>query len=246
MTDTWTNKNAGRAARRQTPIHAFCGGNGGGKSLAMVHDTLPSLLSGRKVLSTVELIDARTGQPFENYTRLTDWSQLMEARNCDILFDEVVGIAGSREHAGLPVQVANILVQLRRRDVVLRWSAPAWQRADKIIREVTQAVTICSGMMGKRATMEDGTPALWSQKRLFRWKTYSCADFEEWNNDKAKRISPEQSAWFWAPGSLAFESYRTLGDVTRVGETLDSGRCAHCNGRRTVPICKCDREPGHA
>ena len=48
-----------RDARRGLPIHAYVGPNGGGKSLAMVNDTIPSLDAGRPVLSTVRLIDWR-------------------------------------------------------------------------------------------------------------------------------------------------------------------------------------------
>lgn len=239
-TTTLRDRDAGRSARRQAPIHAYVGGNGGGKSLAMVHDTLPSLHSGRRVLSTVELLDARTGEPWPNYERLTSWSQLLEARHADVLFDEVVGIASSRESQGMPVQVANILMQLRRRDVVLRWSAPAWARADKIIRETSQAVTVCYGLLS--ATAGDGV-RLWREKRLFRWKTYDTRSFEEWTATKGARLSADKSAWFWRPGSEAMLSYRTLDDVSRVGEVLDSGRCAHCGGRKPVPRCTCDEHP---
>lgn len=227
---------AGRSFRRQAPIHAYVGANGGGKSLAMVHDTLPSLHSGRRVLSTVELLDASTGEPWPNYERLTEWSQLLEARDCDVLFDEVVGIASARESQGMPVQVANFLVQLRRRDVVLRWTAPAWSRADKIIRECSQAVTVCSGHLSVAA---DGEVRLWRERRLFRLRTYSTAEFDEWSTSKESRLRAERKAWLWRPGSEAMRSYRTLGDVSRVGEVLDSGRCAHCGGRKAVPRCTC-------
>lgn len=227
-------KNAGRAGRRSIPIHAYVGANGSGKSLFAVHDSLPSLDSGRTVLSTVKLLDSETGEPHKNYVRLHDWNQLLEAEHCDVIFDEVVGIAGAREHQGLPVQVANLLVQLRRRDITLRWTAPSWARADKIIREVTQAVSLCQGFFGKQA---DGQ--LWQQKRLFRIKTYDAISFDEFTLDKTKKLRSLSSNWFRGSGSRAFASYDTLDKVERVGEILDSGRCAHCGGRKTIPVCKC-------
>jgi hypothetical protein len=46
--------------------------------------------------------------------------------------------------------------------------------------------------------------------------------------------------WWWGPGSRVFDAYNTLDAVSRVGEVLDGGRCAHCGGRRAVPVCKCD------
>lgn len=238
----FTDRNAGREKRRAIPIMAYVGGNGGGKSLCMLHDTLPSLAEGRKVLSTVEVLDAQTGDPHPSYERLTEWPQLLEARNTDVLFDEVVGIASSREHSGLPVQVANILMQLRRRDVTLRWSAPDWLRADKVIREVTQAVTVCSGHFGVDGVRPDGSPSLWKRKRGFVWSTYSTKEFTEWSAEKKGKLKAEAVGMFWGPGSLAEASYRTLDDVSRVGEVTESGRCAHCGGRRSVPVCKCGQD----
>jgi hypothetical protein len=235
-TVTLTNKDAGRAARRQAPIHAYVGGNGGGKTLAMVHDTLPSLHAGRRVLSTVALIDPRTGEHWPNYERLEHPSQLLEATHADVLFDEVVGIASSRESQGMPVQIANLLVQLRRRDVVLRWSAPAWARADKIIRETSQAVTVCYGLLSKQSKSPD---RLWPEKRLFRWKTYDTRDFEEWTASKSGRLSADKSAWFWRPNSEAMHSYNTLDAVSTLGYPDEFGNCVHCGGRRPRPLCKC-------
>lgn len=218
------------------PIHAYIGENGGGKSLAMVHDTLPSLEQGRRVLSTVKLIDPATGLPHASYERLTDWGQILDAEHCDVLFDEVVGIASARESQGLPVQVANLLVQLRRRDVVLRWSAPAWARADKIIRETTQAVTLCKGQLGKR---DPGSPRMWASKRLFKWRTFDAFAFDQMTTGQIDKQPSSSVAWFWGPRSRAFASYDTLDAVERVGDVLDSGRCVHCGGRKMVPRCSC-------
>lgn len=230
------DRNAGRDRRRLVPIHAYVGENGGGKSLAMVHDTLPSLDAGRRVLSTVRLLDPSTGQPHKSYERLTDWKQVLNAEHCDILFDEVVGIASSRESSGLPVQIANLLVQLRRRDVVLRWSAPAWARADKIIRETTQAVTVCKGYWGKR---DADSPRMWAQKRLFKWRTFDAFDFDQVNAGQLAKLPNASVSWFWGPECRAFAAYDSLDAVERVGDVLDSGRCVHCGGRRSIHKCEC-------
>lgn len=228
------DKSAGRRFRRTPSISAYVGANGSGKSLAMVHDTLPSLDAGRLVYSTVRLIDPATGADHPSYRRLHDWSQILDLDHADLLFDEVVGIAGARESQSLPVQVQNLLVQLRRRDLVMRWTAPNWSRADKIIREVTQSVTSCSGYLRAR-----GADDRWAPKRLFRFRTFDTLDYDEWSLDKSKKLRAAGSAFFWGPGSRAFASYDSLGQVERIGEVLDSGRCAHCGGRKTIPLCKC-------
>lgn len=163
-----------RRSRRGVPIHAYVGPNGGGKSIAMIYDTLPSLAMGRSVLSTVHLLDwtipdvdklhmavppgsdAKCNPEAHHplFTELCDYRQLLDAEHCDVLLDEVTGVASSRESATMPAEIANLLVQLRRRDLCMRWTAPNWSRADVIIRECSQAVTTCRGFMRQKSFTE--------------------------------------------------------------------------------------------
>lgn len=205
----------------------------------------PTSTGYRRVLSTVRIIDAHTGEDHRLYERLSEWHQVLDAEHLDLLFDEVTGIANAREHAGLPVQVQAILSKLRKVDVVMRLTAPAFARMDKVIREVCQAVVLCKGSFGKRP---EGS--LWRQNRLFWMKTYDARDLEEFSAQRANAQSPQAAAHaprpqttalMWGPRSLAFASYDTLGAVSRVGEVLDGGRCAHCGGKRAIPVCRCER-----
>lgn len=236
-------KKAGTATRRGNTIRAYIGANGGGKTLAAVHDVIPSLKAGRRVLSTVKLLDPWTGNVHPNYVRLTDWPQVLEARGTDLVLDEIIGIASSRASQGMPQAVANILNQLRRADNTLSWTAPAWSRSDVVIREVTQGVTVCRGMLSKTYVAPPGEPERqWTTKRLFRWITYDAVDFSTWTDSKEGKLDRDGAAWFWGPDSEAFASYDTFDSVDRVGEVLDSGRCAWCGGTRTAHKCAC--EPG--
>lgn len=252
--------------RRGAPIHAFIGPNGSGKTATAVLTVLPTLdgvrwecsnpghahtaqgiTSGwRKVLSTVPLLDEVTGEPHEHYVPLTEWHQVLGAEHLDMLFDEVTGIAGSREAMGMPVAVQNILQQLRRRDCILLWTAPAWGRADSIIRSCTIAVTVCRGYLPDNSATRGDTPATWVPKRLFRARTFSAIDFEEYTASMTSQNKRGESKlrsvvvqWWWGPSSRVFRAYNTLDAVSRVGEVLDGGRCATCGGRRAVPVCKC-------
>jgi hypothetical protein len=57
---------SGRKTRADYGITAYVGANGGGKTCAMVWDTLPTLESGRPVLSTVRLLDYEDPRPCED------------------------------------------------------------------------------------------------------------------------------------------------------------------------------------
>lgn len=252
-----------RATRRGFPISGYVGPNGGGKSAAMVWDTLPSLAAGRMVLSTVRLLDWTNPRECEGcdepghgaghwaahpaYVPFRDWQQLLDAARpdtpgCDILMDEVTGIASSRESHAMPAVVANVLTQLRRGDAVVRWSAPSWARADKIIRECSQGVTYCRGSFPVSVTEQDGERA-WRSRRLFKWKTYDADDFEDFTAGKREQLSPIQVDLHWGPRSPVFSAYDTFDAVYSIGTVTDSGRCYRCGGRRSIPKCTCGEEP---
>lgn len=229
--------------------------------MAAVWDLLPSLDAGRPVLSTVRILDFRnprecpgcdlleyhdgSGRTHQAahplYVPLREWEQLLEAERCDVLLDEVTGVASSRESHSMPAPVANKLVQLRRADVTVRWTAPSWARADKIIRECSQAVTYCRGYMSKEMS-DEGGDRLWRNRRLFRWVTYDADAFEDFTAGKREQLPPMGRDWHWAPGSPVLDAYDTFDAVSTVGTVTDSGRCYRCGGRRPVPSCKC---PAH-
>jgi len=248
--------------RRAAAIHAYVGVNGSGKSLAMVNDTLRSLDAGRRVFSTAEVYDDQ-GEPHPLWVPLTSGAQLVDGdlEHADVLLDEVTGAVNARQSMGLPVQVQNLLVQLRRRDVVLRWTSPNFARADRILREVTQAVTVCRGHVPE--PMQECSPCkalvpakvsscptcggrdlktpLWPPRRLFLWLTYDSRDYEDMSAGKLERLRPIAREVFWRPGSRAERSYNTLAPVLTLDHLTEAGICVNCGGKRSHRPCKCPR-----
>lgn len=247
----------GTMRRRAFPIRAYVGANGSGKSLAAVHDLVPVLDAGQMpVLSTVRLLDFRNPRPCDDpycqgeghpdhaaahpsWRALVDARQMVDAHDCVIFLDEVTGVASSREGSKLPVQLANLLVQCRRRNIELVWTAPNWARADRIVREVTQCVTACRGFW-PRTRMADGKA--WSENRLFMWKSYDARDMDQWSEEKRKKIRAHHVQWHRRSRHLAQSAYDTFAGVASFGWASDAGMCMSCAGRRTVPICKCGTE----
>ena len=234
-------KSKGSTGRRGFTIHAYIGANGHGKSLAMMHDTKLSIDGGRPILSTVRVLDPSTGEAYANYRPLRRWDDLLEFERGDVLFDEVLGIAAANSgtEGRLPMEVQLLLNQLRRRDILLRWTAPSWSRANIVLREVTQAVTVCRGYFPKFESRGDESRQ-WGSNRLFRWTTYDAMEFTVWTDNKEANLKGKVNAWLWRPGSWAEASYDTFDSV----DNVDSGQgyCFSCGGIRPKivrPACSC-------
>lgn len=241
---------AGRDWRSGFGITGYVGPNGSGKSLTAVFDTMPSLDAGRPVLSTVRLLDYDDPRPCDDpdcdspshpdhmaahpcWIPLRDWSDLLHAEHCDVLLDEVTGVASSRESMQLPGPIANLLVQLRRRDVVMRWTSPSWARADRIIRETTQAAVICKGMFGKR-----DAGRVWPSNRLIKTRLLDARDLDELTEHRREATKAMNVSWMLLSRCAATGAYDTLDRVMSI-PSIDGGRCLVCGGRRRVPACTC-------
>ena len=175
------------------------------------------------------------------YVPLRSYSQIVDAVDCDLIFDEVTGVASSRESMSMPAPVLNLLVQLRRRNVTLSITSPAWGRMDKVIREVCQLATICAGHAGKRRpTPANEAPRLWTDKRVFIAKSYHPSSLEEFEARRAETVKPEIFAAYCRPSSVAEVAYDTLDGVSSLGFADASGSCITCGGHRQKDPCSCD------
>lgn len=250
----------GRARRRLYPVHMYVGKNGSGKSLTAIWDTLPTLESGRHVLSTVRLLDYENPRPCDDdsctyvmhgapnhmaahplYVPFTRWEQFLEFTDGDVIMDEVTGVADSNEAHSMPIVVRNKLAQLRRCEVAVRLTGLNWIRADKRIREAVVAVTACKSSMPERRKDDSGEVRLWRKRRLSVARTYDAQtlpldDISATQFDKADMLV---SSRLWIPGTVAIRAYDTFDPVLSVGTVTDSGRCISCGGSRRAPECSC-------
>lgn len=255
-----------RLKRRTSPITAYVGANGSGKTFTMVYDTLTSIEYGRTILSTVEIFDYLNPRPCDddscdspnhpdhqalhpNYIRLTSYHQLLQAKNCDILLDEVQGFLSSRETSNLPYPVATKLMQLRKDDVVLRYSSPSWTRVDIIVREVTQYITLSVPFFAvKRKVPEGSPPALWRDRLMFFVRSYDANFIDEFNPDEANEgfgSRPRFIQLLWRPTSIVQKAYSTRQSVAALGWASDTGLCLVCGGKRKHSPCICDNHKTH-
>lgn len=249
----------GRLLRNDYGIVGYVGPNGGGKTLAAVWDTMPALDRGDPVLSTVRLLDFRNPRPCDledcpdpvghdlghmaahpGWVPFTDWRQLLDWRDGEVIMDEVSGVASSRDHHSMPGEVGLHLQQLRRGDIIVRWTAPSWARADKVIREVSQIAVACRGFLPRTAHSEPGErPRRWKQRRLCVWRAFDATQFEDFTVHARDRLKPLGVDIHWGPGSPAFDAYDTYDSVLAIGQVNAFGRCMTCGGSRRVPACSC-------
>lgn len=188
-----------------------------------------------RVLSTVRLLDPETGQLHERYEKFSNWHQLDHLEHAVLVLDEISGVAHSRDSGSLPHDIMNRLMQLRKGDVRVLWSAPHWARADKLIREVTSAITVCVGLSPLRVK-----GSLWRMNQRFLYRTFETRDFDEWTAGRVDKLEPLAKEYVWGVGSEAFKLYNTRQKVTRIGHANDAGVCVECGGTRRRRECQCD------
>lgn len=145
---------------------------------------------------------------------------LTDNQPCLLLLDEITAAIPARGFSEMPPELGRLLNQFRKPDVLVAWSAPNWNRADKILREVTQYVTVCRGFFpdrwlrdkigglkkdanGKKIRNRDG----WGANRLFRLSHYDAMAFEEFSLDAAGRtIAPMGVDYYWRPNGQRAQS----------------------------------------
>lgn len=251
MTDRLTR---GIRKRRSVPIMGYVGLNGQGKSFAAVRDTLPSLALGRRVLSTVELLDPHSGNPHPLYVPFRSWSQLDDWAGGDILLDEITGVMDSRDgQSGMPKHIRRLLPQMRRRNAPIRWTGIDWDNTERRLRQLTQAVAMCRGYVpNHRVLRADGSRdvlAMWAPNRLFSIVSYDAQTMTQSSDtdrltqetQKKRRVKVLNREWVKGPGSVAFRAYNTLGEVFAVDASCDfvnpvTGEI--CGGRIPEKVCR--------
>lgn len=249
-----------RLRRRGVPIMAYVGANGSGKTFMAVYDTLLTLNTTRTILSTVEIFDIENPRPCDNpqcdspnhpdhqalhpnFVRLTSYHQLLMAKNCDIILDEVQGFLSSRETSNLPTAVATKLLQLRKDDCVLRYTSPSWTRVDILVREVTQYVTLSVPYFAKQRKTKPGEPpALWRDRLVFFVRSFDASlvsDFDPAAANDGYGSKPRFIQILFRPTSTVQKAYDTRQSVSALGWAAESGLCLVCGGKRKAVNCIC-------
>ncbi|MHA3724597.1 hypothetical protein ACXR2T_12035 [Leucobacter sp. HY1910] len=230
--------------RRSAPIMGYVGLNGQGKTFSMVRDSLLSLALGRRVLSTVTILDPATGEPHRLFERFTSWEQLHGFRDGDVLMDEITGIMDARD-SGMPKHVRRLLPQMRRANVMVRWTGIDFDNTDRRLRQLSQAVVRCRGHLPNRSLERGGgvrdAVSMWAPNRLFVLTTFDSQTLVDTGDARALQEDPGRKRrakvlnreFVYGPREPAFQCYNTLDAVSSV-----SNSCTTCGGRPVEKTCR--------
>lgn len=192
----------------------------------------------RYVYSTLPLLDDRTGEEHELYRPLIDYRQLVEIEHADVLFDEVAGVSDASDSGSTPAALTRWLQQLRKRDVRLRVTTPAYERCSKPIRQVATLVVDCRSFFAGASS----AGRLWRPRRAMMCQAYDGFDFNTFDKASGKRQRVEANLYYWRAAHRAQNSYSTLAQVHALAEVTDAGMCMACGGTRSRPRCSCGPE----
>jgi len=195
----------------------------------------------RLVYSTVPLLDDR-GRPHERYRPCIDYRQLIGIEHADVVFDEVAGVSDSSDSSSVPTALTRWLQQLRKRDVRLRVTTPAYDRCSKPIRQVAQLVVDARCFLAEPAT----AGRMWRPRRAMLYRAYDAFSFDQFTMSAAARSVEKKGNLkvaarmaFWRPGCEAQRRYDTLAQVLALGDVTEAGMCMVCGGARSRPKCAC-------
>lgn len=245
-----------------TGIRAFVGLNGSGKTLGMIDRiVIPAWRDGRTVVGNLDLDPTGVGCAPELYRPLTSAQELAEVSDCVVVLDEISACLPARLWASLGADLVRELQQLRKRDVVVAWTGPAWSNCEKVLRDVTQLVTLCRGSLPDRWVREDSIewfpkalldddgrriPASrdWPPNRLIRMASYAREDFDDFEAHRARsKLRARHRGIIWRPLCEAQRCYRTQQQVPLLDNLNDyGGTCLRCGGTRPArPKCACSK-----
>lgn len=203
------------------PIAGVVGVNGAGKTLWGANSAIQAMKAGRQVVSTVPIVSE-----WGNSEPVLSLRQLTELHDCLLFLDDVAVIFSSRTSSSLPPEIDVLIQTARHRKVTIIWTAPAWQRCDNRLREVTQAVLSVTPLF-KRKVADDPwpTPGLTMAGLL---DTSSGATDATPTSVMRRGFAVPRKMDSWG-------AYDTHADTPLLGAVHQSGVCMDCGGSRVRP-----------
>ena len=147
----WKNRNKKPDEMSITGINIFCGPQGSGKTLSMVHYAKPIILDNPKAIIItnfdVKYLKDLPNQVFE-YKGFDSFQIENGIYGVIYLLDEIHLILNSLESKGVPLSVIVELSQQRKQRKLILGSSQVYSRMAKPLREQIQNVIVCKNYFG--------------------------------------------------------------------------------------------------
>ncbi len=210
---------------RGVPIAGFTGPNGAGKTALAVQSALSDMQRGRPVYSTVPIESAfGVSRPIPSLSALLDVEP-----GSTVLLDEVSSIFSSRTGSTLPPEFDTFIGTARHSKIALRWTSPAWMRAENRLREVTQGLVAVTPFLRR----PDPEGSLWPRTVLAQVAVLDCVGVKTDADPEVVR----RRRFVRLRSLAAWGAYDTHAPVASLINTALFGNCPDCGGSRTRPKC---------
>lgn len=203
---------------KPAPITAYVGVNGSGKSLSAVAFGIRDFeRTGRPLVTNMLGLSI----PHVLIEGVEELPEIMEGLGtCNVLLDEAGAMFAARD-TGRNKAFEKVVQQLRKYDARLLWTAPAFARADKILREVTFMAVLCMPLL---VSARDGKA--WPSTRVTVQKAYDVSRIDNSGttmnrNARAKGYGLIRTKKY----ESAFDSFAVAGRLHLV-EDLERGKRA--------------------
>lgn len=200
---------------RPTPITAYLGVNGSGKSLSAIAFALADQQrKGRPLITNMIGLSA-------DHLHITEVAELPDLMlevgreylspktgrplGMNIVLDEAGAMFSSRDAGPQKKAFEKTVQQLRKYRARLLWTAPTFARADKILREVTFTAVLCTPVI-KRAVPDDP----WPSTRLILQKAFDVSRLDTSSTSINRNAKAKGFGWVrTSKWQDAFDSFAT-------------------------------------
>lgn len=149
MAQIWKIKNSQKDEMKTTGINIFCGPQGSGKSLSMIHclKLITKAYPKAKIVTNIDFLF-----PVENevikYTGFDDFKIENGIYGVIYVLDEIHLILNSLESKGVPLSVIVELSQQRKQRKLILGTSQVYGRMAKPLREQIRNVIVCKNFFG--------------------------------------------------------------------------------------------------
>lgn len=203
---------------KPAPITAYVGVNGSGKSLSAVAFGIRDFeRTGRPLVTNMLGLSI----PHVLIEGVEELPAIMEGLGtCNVLLDEAGAMFAARD-TGRNKAFEKVVQQLRKYDARLLWTAPAFARADKILREVTFMAVLCMPLV---VSAREGKA--WPSTRVTVQKAYDVSRIDNSGTTMNRNARPKGYGLIRTRKyEAAFDSFAVAGRQHLV-EDLERGKRA--------------------